>query len=464
MQFNSFTFLVFFTILYILYVSCSHRWQNRVLLLASYIFYGAWDYRLMLLICMSTVVNYYLGNQIGRTCCDTARKKILLVAVIFNLSLLGFFKYYNFFADVMADIMSGMGWGDHSFSLQIFLPIGISFYTFQILSYTIDIYRKKICPTDSFLDFALFVAFFPQLCAGPIMRAASLMPQITSRRKITQTLLKTSTFLFFFGLFEKTVVADNLSVLVDSIYNNQSPDGFSVLIATYAFAIQIFADFDGYSNMAKGLAGVMGFTLVTNFYAPYFSENPSEFWSRWHISLSTWLRDYLYIPLGGNRDGMLKTTRNLFVTMILGGLWHGASWMFIYWGAFHGILLAVYLPLIKTLSCLPSWLRKLIFFHLICFGWMLFKAHNPAQFNGLLYNIFFNFQSPFQPQSMILIKQVLFYSAVPVFYQYLQYRKTAEMPIAELPLIGRSVVYVVLFYMIVIFGFNEAQSFIYFKF
>ncbi|MBU1567000.1 MAG: MBOAT family protein [Proteobacteria bacterium] len=418
----------------------------------------------MLLICLTTIVNYFLGNQIGRAYSDGARKKILLTSVVFNLGVLGFFKYYNFFTDVLADILLGLGWGDHSFSLQIILPIGISFYTFQILSYTIDIYRKQISPTDSFLDFALFVAFFPQLCAGPIMRATNLMPQITSHRTFSPVLLKTSCFLFLFGLFEKTVVADNLSVLVDSIYNSGAPDGFSVLLATYAFAIQIFADFDGYSNMAKGLAGVMGFTLVTNFDAPYFSENPSQFWNRWHISLSSWLRDYLYIPLGGNRGGMLKTARNLFTTMILGGLWHGASWMFIYWGAFHGILLAVYLPLNKKLACFPPWLRKLMFFHLICFGWMLFKAHNPVQFNGLLHSIFFNFQFPFQPQHLILLKQVLFYSAVPVLYQYLQYRKSAETPIAEWPLMSRSAVYVFLFYMIVIFGFSEAQSFIYFKF
>ena len=464
MQFNSFAFLVFFVIFYLVYRCCSHRHQNHLLLLASYLFYGAWDYRFMALIAGSTVINYILGNRIAETNSSQLRRRFLILSIACNLGFLGFFKYYNFFADSLAAGLSTLGWGEHHFNLNIILPIGISFYTFQIIGYTVDIYKNKTAPAPTFLDSALFVAFFPQICAGPISRASALLPQISHPRNISGHLVKASSALFLFGLFEKTVVADNLAPLVDSVYQNSNPDGVSVLIATYAFAVQIFADFDGYSNMAKGLAGIMGFTLVTNFHAPYFSSTPSEFWNRWHISLSSWLRDYLYIPLGGNRLGGWYTARNLFTTMVLGGLWHGASWMFIFWGTLHGLLLAAYLPLKNQLSTLPGWIQKLLFFHLICFGWMLFKTTSISQFSRLVESLLFNFHFHAFTANWILIKQVLFYSAIPVVYQYLQYRKNLEQPLSEWPVGCRATAYLVLFYMTVIFGFSEAQSFIYFRF
>lgn len=464
MQFNSFLFLVFFVTTYTLYLCSNHKWQNRILLLASYTFYGAWDYRFLSLILVSTFANYIAGREIDSSSSEKKRKIWLWIGVITNLGFLGFFKYYNFFADVLADLIHWFGWGDHTFALRILLPVGISFYTFQTMTYTIDIYRKKLSPTGSFSDFALYVAFFPNLLAGPIERATHLLPQICSERTITATLVKSSAYLFLFGLFEKVVVADNLAVLVDKIYNGHGSDGFSVLMATYGFTFQIFADFDGYSNMAKGLAGLMGFTLIVNFNAPYFSTNPSEFWRRWHISLSTWLRDYLYIPLGGNRGGIAGTVRNLFITMLLGGLWHGASWMFIFWGAFHGILLAVHLPMKDILAKLPLVFRRLVFFHLICFGWMLFKAQDPAQFAYLISQIFSNFQLTLEADQLLLLKKILFYSAIPIVYQYLQYSKEKLSPIFDWPVGVRTVCYVALFYMIVIFGFNDAQSFIYFQF
>lgn len=464
MQFNSFTFLVFFATFYSIYCFFSHKNQNRLLLIASYLFYGAWDYRFMGLIAVSTIINYSLGLLIARETSKKVQRRYLVLSIFCNLGILGFFKYYNFFTETLAAGLVALGWGDHSLSLNIILPIGISFYTFQILGYTVDIYKKTTPPAPTFLDFALFVAFFPQLCAGPISRASSLMPQIVSQRKISFDLVKSSTALFLFGLFEKTVVADNLSPLVDSVYGSSNPDGVSVLIATYAFAIQIFADFDGYSNMAKGLAGIMGFSLITNFKAPYFSENPSEFWNRWHISLSSWLRDYLYIPLGGNRLGNLYTARNLLLTMILGGLWHGASWMFILWGAFHGVLLAAYLPVKKYLSILPGFARKLIFFHLICLGWMLFKTTSIEQFLLLSNRLIFEFNSQYLMMNIPLLKQVIFYSVIPILYQYLQYRSKLDMPIISWRASSRTALYLVLFYMIVIFGFSEAQSFIYFRF
>jgi alginate O-acetyltransferase complex protein AlgI len=464
MQFNSFAFLVFFSIFYLAYRCCSHQNQNRLLLLASYLFYGAWDYRFIALIAVSTIINFTLGNRIARATALQLRRRLLVFSITCNLGILGFFKYFNFFADTLAIGFAALGGGSHSFPIDIILPIGISFYTFQIIGYTVDIYRKDVIPAPSFLDFALFVAFFPQVCAGPISRAKALLPQIVSKRNISGKMIASSTALILFGLFEKTVVADNLAPLVDSIYKSANPDGVSVLLATYAFAVQIFADFDGYSNMAKGLAGLMGISLITNFNAPYFSETPSEFWNRWHISLSSWLRDYLYIPLGGNRLGGLSTARNVLTTMILGGLWHGASWMFILWGGWHGLLLATYLPLKKYVQALPASIRKLIFFHLVCFGWMLFKTTSIDQFSLLAGRLLFHFHFQALLVNWVLLKQVLFYAAIPIVYQYLQYRRNLALPFSEWPTPCRAAVYIVLFYMIVIFGFSEAQSFIYFRF
>ncbi len=464
MQFNSFLFFVFFVITYTVYLSCGQKWQNRILLLASYIFYGTWDYRFLFLILFSSLANYLAGHKIKSSDSEKKRTAWLWVSVVFNLGILGFFKYYNFFVDALADLMHWFGWGNHTFTLHIVLPVGISFYTFKTISYVIDIYRNKLSPTESLVDFSLYVAFFPQLIAGPIERATSLLPQICSKRTLTTTLFTSSAYLFLFGLFEKTVVADNLAVLVDTVYSGRAKDGFSVVIASYAFAFQIFADFDGYSNMAKGLAGLMGFRLIDNFNAPYFSENPSEFWSRWHISLSSWLRDYLYIPLGGNRGGLARTAGNLFITMILGGLWHGASWMFILWGAFHGLLLVVYLPLQKKLIKLPLVFRQLLLFHLVCFGWMLFRAENFEQFNSLIWQIFSNFHLILDTDQALLLKKLLFYTTIPVVYQYLQYRNNKICPVFAWPVAMRAIFYVLLFYMIVIFGFNDAQSFIYSKF
>lgn len=464
MLFNSFSFLIFFSITYSIYLCCNHRWQNRVLLLASYIFYAAWDYRFLALICFSSAVDFVVGGKIHQSTSGSLRKIWLTVSVATNLAILGFFKYYNFFVDGLADLFSWFGFAGHNLSLHIILPVGISFYTFRTLSYTIDIYRKKLTPTGSIQDYALYVSFFPLLVAGPIERAANLLPQMSSKRTITAELIRVSSFLFLFGLFEKTVVADNLAVIVNSVYDGRQSDGVGVLIATYGFAFQIFADFDGYSNMAKGLAGLMGIKIINNFNAPYFSETPSDFWKRWHISLSSWLRDYLYIPLGGNRGGTIKTAGNLFITMLLAGLWHGAGWMFVLWGIFHGVLLIIFLPLKESYFKLPSTLRRVLFFHLICFGWMLFRTPDIEQFSFLVKQLFYNFQLTFDAGQLLMIKKFLLYSAVPIIYQYLQYRSEKLYPIFDWPIIIRAFSYVFLFYMIMIFGFNNAQSFIYAQF
>ncbi len=463
MQFNSFIFLFFFSITYLLYLCSGHRQQNRILLAASYFFYAAWDYRFLGLILFSTAVNYFAGRQIYNSSSAKTKKKHLVLSIIINLSLLGFFKYYNFFADSLGQLFGWFGMHPPAMALHIILPVGISFYTFQTMSYTIDVYRNRIEACTSPVDFSLYVAFFPQLVAGPIERATHFLPQICTPRVITSTLFKTGAFLFLFGLFEKVVVADNLAVLVDTVYNGKQSDGLSVLLATYGFAFQILADFDGYSNMAKGLAAMMGFSLMTNFNAPYFSRTASEFWNRWHISLSSWLRDYLYIPLGDNRHGKAATIRNLIITMLLAGLWHGASWMFMLWGAYHALLLVLYHTTGRTIGRLPVIFQRILFFHLVCFGWMLFRATDLPHFLSLLEQVLFHFLNP-ESSHLLMLKQLLLYCTIPVLYQFFQIRRKTLYPLFSLPLFARSLCYVLLFYMIVIFGFNNAQSFIYFQF
>lgn len=314
MQFNSFQFLIFFLTVYIFYCFSNLNKQNSILLIASYFFYATWDYRFLALISFSTVFNYWTGIHIKKNNSERSSKNWLTLNITINLFLLGYFKYFNFFIDSFSRILEILGLDYHVVNLPILLPVGISFFTFQAIGYSVDIYRKKNNSSGSFLEFAIYLSFFPKLVAGPIERASQLLPQISAPRKIDAALFKTSIFLLFYGVFEKVFVADNLAVFVDQIYNIKGSDGLSVLLATYGYAFQIFADFDGYSNMAKGIAGIMGFHLVSNFNAPYFSQSPKEFWSRWHISLSSWLRDYLYIPLGGNRLGRFKTVRNVIVS------------------------------------------------------------------------------------------------------------------------------------------------------
>ena len=442
-----------------------------ILLVASYVFYAAWDYRFLALILFSTMVDYLAGAGIARCAGSRAKKRWLWLSIAVNLGLLGFFKYFNFFIEGFQALLAAVGITVSDASLHIVLPVGISFYTFQSMSYTIDIYRGEMAPTDRFLDFALFVAFFPQLVAGPIERATRLLPQITAPRKVTGRMCNQGVYLIFFGLFEKVVVADNLAVLVDGVYGGPPESGLMVLLATYAFAFQIFADFDGYSNMAKGLAALMGFDLTDNFRTPYFSRTPSEFWRRWHVSLSTWLRDYLYLSLGGNRLGTAKTARNLVVTLLLGGLWHGASWMFVLWGGFHALLLVAYLPFQRKTadgeggaSGLSGAVQRLVLFHLVCLGWMLFRAESPAQFLALAGRVVFHFNPVLDPETLLYAQKLAWFAWVPLVYQYLQYRTERLRPVLSWPFPARVLTYVFLFYAIVIFGYNDAQSFVYFQF
>ena len=401
MNFASIHFLVFFTVVYGLYRVLPRGWQNWLLLGASYYFYGAWDWRFLSLILLSTLLDFFLGKAIHASESARQRRRLLSISLLVNLGVLGFFKYFGFFTDSLVTLLGSAGLQPDWRTLNIILPIGISFYTFQTLSYTIDIYRRKLAPVDHLPDFALFVAFFPQLVAGPIERASHFLPQVMAKRTVTFDQTARGCFLILFGLFKKVAIANGVAGSVDAIYNSTGVVGtLDIILATYLFAIQIYCDFSGYSDIARGISKLLGFDLMVNFDTPYFAVNPSDFWRRWHISLSTWLRDYLYIPLGGNRQGTGKTYRNLMITMVLGGIWHGAAWNFVYWGVYQGAILCLHRfiagakPAIKPVRNMGDALRKAVmiglFFQVIAYGWLLFRASSWSQIVAFSDRLFFH--------------------------------------------------------------------------
>lgn len=392
MTFNSWIFWIFFGFVIATYYSLQPKYQaqNLMLLVASYIFYGVWDWRFIFLLSTTTLVDYVVALQIHKTKYLLQRKLYLIISCTYNLGVLCFFKYFNFFIDSASNLLTTLGLPLQFNSLAIILPLGISFYTFQSMSYVIDVYLQKITPLQNPFNYALYVVFFPQLVAGPIERSTHFIPQLTHVRNPTRNQYIEGVWLILFGLYTKIVVADNLSIWVDKAFNSSdSISGVEALLAIYAFAFQIYGDFSGYSNMARGLAKLLGFELMVNFNRPYIATNPSDFWRRWHISLSTWLRDYLYIPLGGNRHGKLNTYRNLMMTMLLGGFWHGASWKFILWGAYQGTILVLYRLFSDSKVKLPDnffllYLSRIGMFHLTCLGWLLFRANNLEQVVNML--------------------------------------------------------------------------------
>jgi len=388
MVFNSIEFLIFFSVMLAVYGSVYQKEDARdgFLLLASYVFYGAWYWEYSFLILSSTVVDYFVGQKLAEEPRKKRRKLLLSFSLVFNLGLLSLFKYFNFFSGVGVDTLSIFGVQVEGIRHEFLLPVGISFYTFQTLSYTIDIYRGNIKPERSFLKFAVFVSFFPQLVAGPIVRASDFLPQLHKKIRIDKAMINSGLFLIFCGLTKKILIADSLALLVvDDVFDN--PGAFSsldLMVALYAYSLQIYCDFSGYSDIAIGIALMLGFKLPINFNRPYLAKDPSEFWTRWHISLSTWLRDYLYISLGGNRKGTLITGRNLFLTMLLGGLWHGAAMNFILWGAFHGAILILFLPFrskIANVSGIKTIFLITLTFHLVLFGWLLFRVSDMQTFS-----------------------------------------------------------------------------------
>lgn len=479
MLFNSFTFFVFFFVVFSLYLLFrgNLKLQNRTLLVASYVFYGWWDWRFLGLIGFSTVVDYFCGLMVHKSERVADRKRFLIMSVSLNLAILGFFKYCNFFAAGFEKLLCFFGVTAHPPILHIILPVGVSFYTFQEIGYIVDVYRGRVRPVRDLWDYALFVAFFPQLMAGPINRAAHLLPQILQPRDLKLDRFYEGSYLVFWGLFKKIFVADNLAGIVDPVFNSMGPyHGIQVLIALYAFAFQIYCDFSGYTDMARGLAKIMGFDLMLNFNLPYFAADPSDFWKRWHISLSSWLRDYLYIPLGGNRKGEWSTYRNIMLTMLLGGLWHGASWHFVIWGGYHGCILWLYKFLAPYFENFPKirdhllrniWkaVRILFFFHLTCLGWLFFRAGSFAQIADMFHALLRIFFRPIATGSFKNeTGSVLFFIAFLMVVQALQFLKKDLMAVLKLPAFARAGFYVLIFYSMVIWGTSSAKEFIYFQF
>ncbi len=525
MLFNSLRFVLFFSVFFPSYWVLRHRAQNILLLLASYFFYANWDWRFLSLLLISTGMDYACGLLVDRAEEPRRRKLLVGLSMALNLGMLGYFKYFNFFADSFSAMLERFGISMPMSHLNVLLPIGISFYTFQSMSYVIDVYRRDIKPTRNLLDFAAFVSFFPHLVAGPIMRPTTLLPQIEKPRRFDTTRFHQGVYLIFWGLVKKVVIADNLARLADPLWQRAgSLNTGEALLAIYAFAFQIYCDFSGYTDVARGISKTLGFELALNFNLPYFARSPKEFWSRWHISLSTWLRDYLYFPLGGNRGGprlagnlMLAvvagmvgagvavalsslfalnrevwlgasavliastmlilrirtvdglTRRNLILTMVLGGLWHGAAWTFVIWGLFHGLWLAVHREwerLTRTAAWRerPSWLHNLFFrlatFHLVCLGWVFFRANSLNQATAILGDLIAN-PGPAPFRLTVLMAALI----LPLLaYQLIQHRSGDLDFLGRIPWPARSLAFGALFYALIFVGDFGGSQFIYFQF
>lgn len=343
MLFCTWNFGLFLLIVVGLYYLVPRRRQNLLLLFASYVFYGWWDWRFLGLIALSTGVDFVVAQRLGRTEAEDARKRLVWVSLVVNIGVLGFFKYFDFFTNSVAAGLGAIGFEPHLPLLEVILPVGISFYTFQTMAYTIDVYRRRLKPTNDLTVFALYVCYFPQLVAGPIERADQLLPQLSKPRALARTDFAGGLQLILIGTFRKIAIADFAASEVSAAFAEpgEAP-GMMLLRGVLLFALQVYGDFSGYSSIARGTSRLLGIELMRNFEQPYLSTNIAVFWRRWHISLSTWLRDYLYIPLGGGRGGTLRTYRNLALTMLLGGLWHGASWNFVVWGGIHGVALSAH--------------------------------------------------------------------------------------------------------------------------
>jgi len=480
MLFNSLDFAIFLPLVFLLYWFVAQKnlkLQNALIVVASYVFYGWWDWRFLSLIIFSTVVDYLIGQRLRTEDKQSKRKVLLWTSIIVNLGFLGFFKYYNFFLENFVDAFSLFGMQINANSLNIILPVGISFYTFQTLSYTIDVYRKKLEPTKDFMAFSAFVCFFPQLVAGPIERATNLLPQFYKKRTFEYHKAVDGMRQILWGLFKKVVIADNCAEFANQIFNNSADmNGSTLVLGAIFFTFQIYGDFSGYSDIAIGTSRLFGFDLKQNFATPYFSRDIAEFWRRWHISLSTWFRDYLYIPLGGSRGGTWMKVRNTFAIFLVSGFWHGANWTFIIWGALNAIY---FLPLLLTNNnrknlgivaegkLLPSFrelLSMLTTFTLTVFAWIFFRAENLSHALEYINNIFSYglFRTP-----KVLDKKLLL---IIVFFLIIEWlgrndKYAIETILLEIKMQLRIFVYLVLTSLIIYFFVNSSiHEFIYFQF
>lgn len=473
MVFNSLHFVWFFVVVYALYRLLPHRGQNWLLFVSSYYFYAAWDWRFTGLLAASTIVDYTAARLLEKSTSDTQRRWFVTLSLGFNLTMLGFFKYFNFFADSLHELFAAFGMQLDFVTVRVLLPVGISFYTFVTMSYVIDVYRREVPATRNFVDFAVFVAYFPHLVAGPILRASRLLPQIVEPRRISSEQIRDGLWLMAWGFFQKIFIADNLAPLANGVFEPGTQQaGVNVLLGVYAFALQIYGDFAGYSNIARGTSKLMGIELIENFRFPYLVRTPQQFWRHWHISLSTWLRDYLYIPLGGNRRGPTRTQVNLFITMLLGGLWHGAAWTFVLWGAYHGLLLVLYrqadrVPALRSWTSGDSGVARItswfVMFHLTCFGWLIFRATGVGQIAGMTAAVFGDFQ-PGAANVHGLLMPLVLHTTPLLLVHAIEARADDLLVVPKLSPIVRYSVYAATFYLTMLFGNFGGSEFIYFQF
>ncbi len=429
MLFNSYTYFVFLIIVFTLYWLLGSKktiFQNILLLIASYVFYSWWDPRFLVLIFLSTLVDYFIGLNLSSTKKQNLRKLLVGASIIFNLGLLAVFKYFNFFIESWVSAIEFLGYSVKSrTTLNIILPVGISFYTFQTLSYTLDIYHGRLQPSKKFINFASFVSLFPQLVAGPIERAKNLLPQLNSVRVFDKKMIIQGLYLILWGLFKKVVVADSLAPLTDHIFENYSSfSGGTLLLGLLYFSFQIYCDFSGYSDIAIGTAKLFGFSFMTNFNFPYFAKNITDFWRKWHISLSSWFRDYVYLALGGSKESEFKRIRNIFIVFLLSGLWHGANWTFVFWGLAHSMIYLITLYITK--SSLNSkfknnYISGTFTFIAVTFAWVFFRS--PTIFDSFQYlaTMFSNFTIPIVP-----IKGI-FYIIILLFFDFCFRKKPQEL-------------------------------------
>jgi D-alanyl-lipoteichoic acid acyltransferase DltB (MBOAT superfamily) len=477
MIFTEISFLIFCIVFFAGHAMLRGRARGHWLLICSYYFYGSWDYRFLSLLIGSTLVDFWVSHWITRTEDRGRRRQIMLLSVAFNLGVLCVFKYAGFFVDSAVSFSTALGLPISRPAFDIVLPVGISFYTFQTLGYTLDVYWRRQEAPARLLDFALYVAFFPQLVAGPIERASHLLPQMVGISSKPWRPDPSGIGLVSLGLFKKVVLADGVRQYVGAYSDVGNAYPAAIWFATYAFAYQIYWDFSGYSDIAVGLSRLLGVDLVANFRAPYAALGPSDFWRRWHVSLSAWLRDYLYVPLGGNRSGTWRTYRNLFLTMLLGGLWHGAAWNFVLWGAFHGVLLVGARLLTARFGWredkLP-WLRVVVFFHVTCFGWALFRASSLEQCGLLWRKLALMDGLELRPwlehlrreQELVPAGLWLGVFIVAGALQYFYPRTSSELVATawRAPVVARALVVAGLFFVVMLLSPLSPPAFVYFQF
>lgn len=487
MNFVSYEFLALFASVILSRLILPYKIYKYTLLIANYIFYGAWSYKFLLLLIFSSFVDYSISILIDEKYKRkeflrwVSSKQLLCVAMISNLFILGIFKYYNFFAEAFEALLLKFGIVSNFYISSVILPMGISFYTFQTMSYTIDVYRRELGAERNILDYLLFVSYFPQLVAGPIERAGHLLGQIKVKLNVTRPIIISGLSLMLIGYLKKMLVADNAAPIVDSIFSQDEWAWYEVLLASYLFSMQIYCDFSGYSDIARGASRILGIELMKNFDRPYLATSPSDFWKRWHISLSTWLRDYLYIPLGGNRNGKAVMYKALFLTMLLGGIWHGANWTFVLWGAYHGGLLILFRILSEKsmvsvfMEKIPNFIKIFLYFHVTCFGWIIFRSESLSHFYSMISSFFsMDFSSSFLaviPHFAQLSSQtyLIYTLLLLVFYESVLYIEPKAIPhqgasVSKFKYIVSALFYIIVLELVLIHGFDNVSNFIYFQF